>query len=530
MAASPVAAQIVPGARVLVVPFENVQREPRFVWLGEASAVLLADELNARGVSAFTRPERVRAFEELHLPVTAALSRATVIKVGQILNASQVIWGSYRVEGEQLTVEAHSTRIDIGRLQPHLSERGALTDFFEVYDRLARRLAGGATRTSAAPAKPPLGAFENYIKGLIAESVRTQSTFFEQAIRDFPAFARARLALWEVRYEQGDHAAALAAVAGVPPESPFARRAQFRAGVSRLELKNYTEASATLTRLLDPEILKTTKPPPVEFAPILNNLGIVQLRRGSTADGGSAAYYLTRAVDADPEDADYQFNLGYAYTLDRNYKAAVYWLREALRRDVTDAHAHYVLAIALRATGSSVEAAREHDLAGQLSSKYEEMAQKPAPDRSELPAGLERLRTDLLPSPGSRPDQALTSSVQREQRDLAAFHLDRGHRLFEQEQDREAMAELRRAVYLSPYEASAHLLIGRIHLRAGRPQEAIDALKISVWSADTAEARVVLAQAYLSMKDSAAARAELERALVLDPASTEAKRLLDTIR
>ena len=34
--------------RILVVPFENTQREPRLHWLAEASAVLLADELNAR--------------------------------------------------------------------------------------------------------------------------------------------------------------------------------------------------------------------------------------------------------------------------------------------------------------------------------------------------------------------------------------------------------------------------------------------------------------------------------------------------
>ena len=35
-----------------------------------------------------------------------------------------------------------------------------------------------------------------------------------------------------------------------------------------------------------------------------------------------------------------------------------------------------------------------------------------------------------------------------------------------------ALAELRRVIYLSPYEAQAHLLMGRIHLRAGRPGEA----------------------------------------------------------
>ena len=88
------------------------------------------------------------------------------------------------------------------------------------------------------------------------------------------------------------------------------------------------------------------------------------------------------------------------------------------------------------------------------------------------------------------------------------------------------MAELRRAVYLSPYEAQAHLLIGRIHLRGGRPQEAVEALKISIWSQDTAAARIALAEAYVALRDSAAAREQLTRALALDPNSADAKRML----
>jgi Tfp pilus assembly protein PilF len=123
-------------------------------------------------------------------------------------------------------------------------------------------------------------------------------------------------------------------------------------------------------------------------------------------------------------------------------------------------------------------------------------------------------------------DQTLVTSAQREQRELATFHLERGRRLFEREQDRDALAELRRAVYLSPYEAEAHLLIGRIHLRAGRPNDAIEALKISIWSTDTAVARVALAEAYLKTGEHALARAEAERAIALDPGSAIAKRLL----
>ena len=37
----------------------------------------------------------------------------------------------------------------------------------------------------------------------------------------------------------------------------------------------------------------------------------------------------------------------------------------------------------------------------------------------------------------------------------------------------EALAELRRALYSSPYEADAHLLLGRIHLRGGRTAETV---------------------------------------------------------
>ena len=47
------------SARILVVPFENTQREARLTCLGEASAMMLAEELNARGLRAITRDERV---------------------------------------------------------------------------------------------------------------------------------------------------------------------------------------------------------------------------------------------------------------------------------------------------------------------------------------------------------------------------------------------------------------------------------------------------------------------------------------
>ena len=75
---------------------------------------------------------------------------------------------------------------------------------------------------------------------------------------------------------------------------------------------------------------------------------------------------------------------------------------------------------------------------------------------------------------------------------MTTFYLDRGRRLFQQEHDRDAVVELNHALYLSPYRAEAHLLLGRIHLRNGRTHEAIDAFKIALWSAETSEAHIAI--------------------------------------
>ena len=60
--------------------------------------MLLADELNARGLPR-DHPRRARArLRPAALAVAASLSHATVIKVGQLVGASEVVAGSFRLE------------------------------------------------------------------------------------------------------------------------------------------------------------------------------------------------------------------------------------------------------------------------------------------------------------------------------------------------------------------------------------------------------------------------------------------------
>jgi len=258
-------------------------------------------------------------------------------------------------------------------------------------------------------------------------------------------------------------------------------------------------------------------------AAVANAIGVAELRRTATPQPGRATYYFSQASEIDPADGNLFFNLGYAYWLDRDAKAAIYWLREAVRRNPADGDAHFIMGAALHQTGATAEAARERELATRLSSKYREWKAR-AVAGDPVPRGLERLAEELTSST-PRIDTILSAAGQRDNDELAAFHLDAGRRAYQREADREAIQELRRALYLSPYLAEAHLLLGRLHLRGGRPEEAVAALKIALWSDETVVTHLALAAAYLQVQDTASARQEVDRALALDPQSADARAL-----
>ncbi|MPY86669.1 MAG: tetratricopeptide repeat protein [Luteitalea sp.] len=512
--------------RGLVVAFEGDGTDPRLVWLGEGVATLIADGLTTAGRPTYTRRERAHIFEGMQLPVGTRLSYATIVRVAEVVGASSLVTGTIELEAERLVVRARSLDVPSGRAEPEVVEQGPVSDLFLITDRVVRRLAGSSpgptmTESSGPDRPPPLDAFESYIKGLIAASPEMRAQFLEATLERRPAYPRGLLALWDVYTERQEHARALDAAVAVPAQSRLARRARFLAALSLVALERYDEAFGELKGLLSEQ----------PTAALYNDLGIVQLRREkAAAETETPIAYFTRAAKIQPENADFFFNLGYASWLQQDLQAAIYWLRETVRRNPADGDAHFVLAAALQASGRTTEAARERELTRQLSSTYLTWERQAEATGDPVPRGLERSSEDLDGMPTRLLDSVVVQASQQEHSDLARFHRDRGQRFFEQQQNREALEELRKALYLAPYDADTHLWLGRALTKAGRLREAIDSLKISIWSQESVAARVALAAVLLESGDRIAAREHVEQALRLDPASAEANALRARLR
>jgi tetratricopeptide (TPR) repeat protein len=506
--------------RPLVLPFSVTVEaavpggEGAAFWLGEAAAILLTDELDARGIPALSRSDRVEAFARLQLPLVTTLTRATMLRVAEMVGATDLVVGEIRL-GTRMAVKARLITVDAARQRQEVVEEGPGTDIYAIFERITARLMPGSARSDRR-AHLPIGAFEQYVKGLVAPTAAAQERFLEQARQQAPSNDRVLLALWEVYSTQGAHAKALAAAEAVSRQAPLDRQARFSAALSLIELRRYNDAFALL------QALHGESPSPV----LSNAMGVVQVRRGSTPQTGLPSYFFTRAVDEDPENSDYLFNLGYAYARSRDVDAALYWLREEVRFAPADGEAHLVMSQVLMAAGKKVEAQREFDLAKQLGTGLDPEALVLS---DVLPEGLERLVGRLDSRTHQAVNAAIANPAQREQQELAAFHVARGRRFFEQDDDRAAVGELRRAIYLRPYDDEPHLLLGRIYQRGGRLREAIDEFRIAVWCRETSIAHVRLGEALLESGDKPGARQAAQRAIALSPESPEARALLARI-
>ena len=527
----------------LVFPFENAGASPRLDWLGEGLEELTIQSLTGAGQQVYSHAARTAELERNGLPFSAKLSRATMLRVAQDLDADFVIFGSFNSDGKSLTVEARVLRLEPATLLAPVRESDALASLMELQSKVVWQLLKNNdhsyTRTLAefSKAQRPLrlDAFEHYVRGLLATEDDTRLRELREASRLEPTWADVDFALGETYVSRNDCDSALTWFSHVPKTNQHYVEAVFSTGVCRLQLNQPDRAEEVFTSLqaMLPANGDGTQSglSGAELPEILNNLAIAKARQGKNP---AAEADLRHASDLDPDEDDYPFNLGLLALRDNNFAAAAGYFREASDRHPENAEDRALLIHALERSDKKAEADEERQAATQALGPNALPAIRMDP-KNEAAGLLVRIKTELdvtalrfeMEGP---PTTASSRADAGSATESTASHLRRGRQELAAGQLDAAETEFRSALHADSTSPAAHRGLGEIARRRGKVDEAVKEFQASLDTRDSAVVRTMLARLYLEQKKTEQARTEVQRALKLAPNYLEAKQLLEHLQ
>ncbi len=531
----------------LVFPFENVGASPRLDWLGEGLEELTIQYLSDSGEQVYSHAGRAGELERYGLPTSAKLSRATMLRIAQDLDADYVIFGSFTSDGTSLTVDAHLLRIDPPALLTPVHETGPLNSLMELYTRVVWRLLSSNNKAyplaladfAKGQRTLRLDAFEHFVRGLLANEDEPRLRELREAARLEPAWPDPAFALGETYAARSDCNSALPWLARVPKTHQRYLEAVFATGVCRLQLNQPDKAEEVFTSLQGALHNNSTSGSGAsndvsgaDLPEILNNLGIALARQGKTA---AAQTDLRRATELDPDEDDYPFNLGLLAYRVNDFTAAAASFQEASEREPDNPEDRAMLVQSLEKAGKKAEADEERE------SVAEALGPNALPTvridaKGDPQPKLDRIKTELditalrLEIESSRPSAASTSSAAADSADTPAAHIRRGRQELAAGRLDTAEMQFRAALAADPNDASAHRGLAEIDRRHEKFDDAVKELQASLAARDSAVVRTMLARIYLDQKKFDLARSEAQRALALAPNYAEAKQLLDNLK
>jgi tetratricopeptide (TPR) repeat protein len=495
------------GQTIVVLPFENESKAPGLEWIGESFPEVLGQRLANAALYVVSRDDRAYAFDRSGIPANVHLSRETLFRIAEQMDADLVVMGSYTYDGQTFSTVAQVLDMKHLRLSKEMKEQGTLVKIIEIQNGLAWDVLHQIKPEAAGPREPflaaapaiRLDAFENYIRGVVATDRPDKIKRFREAIRLNPDYVMAMLALGRTYFDGRDYEQAMTWLAKVPHNGPAAHEASFYLGLAAYYQGDWERADSAFSYLV-------SRMPLTE---VYNNLGVVAGRRGKR----TALDYFHKAVDADPSDADYRFNLAVSLYKAGDSPAAARQLRESLTLKPGDTEAKSLLE-SIAANGSArLNQASTNNVRvplERIKRNYDETS-------------LQQLALEIE-------NAAETRLANTDPRTHAVFHVDRGRELLGQGFNAEAARNFREAVQLDPTNATAHAGLARVlesdNDTAGARAEAEAAVRL----APSADAYLVLARMELKANQADAAEHHVDLALVLEPKNSAALALKNQLR
>ncbi|HEY3989937.1 MAG TPA: tetratricopeptide repeat protein [Acidobacteriaceae bacterium] len=495
---------------LLVLPFDNRTGQANLDWIGEAVPETFNQRLGASGFDIISRDDRQYALEHLGLPRSFQPSRATAIRLAQTLDADDIIVGFYSLENNTLHVSAELLDVNALRLSPPLVQDGALDHMLDVLDSLAWQVARGLdpkfplpeSSFHAASANLRLNGFENYVRGIVEAQPAERIRHLRIAVAENPTYSPAWLALGMAYFSEQQFDASAAALGHLRKTDRAALEAEFYRGLAFFYTGHYDEAEEAFAFVAGQ----------LPLPEVVNNQGVAAARRGH--DAGAL---FQEAINGDPQDPDYEFNLAIALARRGDTRNALSAVAQALKLRPQDSEAvdlqnmlrqpnppAVVPASVQNGTGNDAQGHRDLPLE-RIKRSYNDASFRQAASE------MEEMEAQHL---ASLPSDQQAAALSKDGR----AYLDRGLML-------EAERQFQLALAANPNDADAHAGLAEVRRRNGDDAQARAEAQTSLKLRPNAAAWLTLARLDRTQHQLPAAREDVSHALQVDPANSDARGL-----
>jgi tetratricopeptide (TPR) repeat protein len=509
------------GHTLIVIPFENVPATPGLEWVGESFPEALHEELNSPVLYVVSRGERLRAYDRQGIPAGIYPARATLYRLAEQMDVDFAILGSYRSQedGARLTATAQLLDMRAQKLFPAVSESAPLAELSTLQSALAWDLLRqmrvdfsvpkGKYIASIAPMH--LDAIESYVRGVLATTTEEKVRQYCEATRLNPSFARAWLELGKSYYAQRAYDLAISAFEQVPHTSALAREANFYLGLAAYSRGDFAKSESAF------EFVAARLP----LAEVYNDLGVVAARRGQK----KAADDFARAIQNDPSDADYHFNLGVTLIQAGDRAGASRELHAALERRPNDAEAKTAL-------DSLNQPSLNQPSLNQPSLNQPATAVVTSSAVTKIPAA--RVKRNYEEDAFRQVNMQFGSSAEQrfsrsDFRAHARFHVELGKELLAHGFMNEAETEFRHAAAVDPTSAAPLLALAEDYDARGDATQSRAEVEAALRTRESAEAYLLLARLDLREGRNDAAELNIKLALQLEPGNSVGQDLKRTL-
>ncbi|MFC1793231.1 tetratricopeptide repeat protein, partial [Planctomycetota bacterium] len=316
--------------RIAILGFANETGDPETAHWHCCIERLLSSDL--REIKSIKLGEGIEyARRQMGIDQNAIIEQEQARKMGELIEAQRVVWGSYERQNEQWQVRAHIMNVASGKASDKLVATSA--DWFELRDRLTEQILHQLGVKPSEQERQKMGlrwtaspeALEWYSRACAYEEedkpLSEQEACARKAIAADPQFDRAYLALTAIIGMQGKFTQAEQAVRQALKLRPDLALAHRIAGVALLFVGKHAEAERELCEAyrLDPDDTRSL----IRLA----ELSALQRKWDEAIDFADKARIL------EPTDAPVHALLGFLYTFKGDRDKVMVELKEAERLD-----------------------------------------------------------------------------------------------------------------------------------------------------------------------------------------------------